>query len=50
VDQLLRDQWFCPLNHPSAADIANKINHLTIKEVQAVHRLLDELTTGNGED
>jgi transcriptional regulator with XRE-family HTH domain len=50
VDQLLRNKWSCPLNYPATASIAQKMSQLSFKEIQAVNKLIDELTLVNGEE
>lgn len=43
IDELLREDWDCPLNYPETVGIARKARQLSEKEIQAINRLIDGL-------
>lgn len=50
IDELLREDWVCPLHYPETVGIARKSVHLSTKEIHAVNRLIDELIVGYKEN
>ncbi|HOP74833.1 MAG TPA: helix-turn-helix transcriptional regulator [Bacillota bacterium] len=43
VDQLIREDWTCPLVSAEIATVARKAAQLSEREIEAVHKLVDKL-------